>query len=462
MEYLSFIDLIIAPLFLVFFFFIAHNIRSKNIERDPSYRFFIWGLFAKLFGGIAICLVYSFYYGGGDTTNYYLDSVCVSKLFLKNPHEGLRYTFNSFDTEMWCSFDTSTGWPIYTFDEKTTNVVRLTWILSLFAFNSFIGQTMLLGFFSYFFIFRLFKMFCFEFPELENKFALSVLFIPSVIFWGSGLLKDSICFACVAAFTSSFHHLLKIRKKIFQHIVIPILSSWLLILIKPYIFFALLPGTILWLVGYRLSKLSNVLVKSTIAPMLIILSVFMGYIMLRLMGESLGEFSVDRVMDKAVVTQRDLKQDYYQGASFDIGEFEATVPGILSKAPAAINASLFRPYLWEAYNPGMLISAVENFILLLISIYLILKMRVYNLFLLMFRHHVLFFSVFFSLFFSFSVGLTTSNFGALVRYKIPAIPFFVASLFIIQYTFAILQRDKEAKYLEFTKPVDRSSDPQPA
>jgi len=462
MQYLSFIDLIIPPLYLVFFFFVANNIRSKNIELDPSYRFFIWGLFAKLIGAIAICLVYSFYYGGGDTTNYYLDGVCVSKLFLKNPHEGLRYSFNSFDTEMWCSFDTSTGWPIYTFDEKTTNVVRLTWILSLISFNSFIGQTMLLGFISYFFIFRLFKMFCYEFPALENKFAFSVLFVPSVIFWGSGLLKDSITFACVAGFTSSFHHLLKIRKKIFVNILIPVVSGFLLILIKPYIFFALLPGTILWLVGYRLSKLTNPLVKSSIAPMLIILSIFSGYLMLRIMGESLGEFSVDRVMDKAVVTQRDLKQDYYQGASFDIGEFEATVPGILSKAPAAINASLFRPYLWEAYNPGMIISAIENFILLLISIYLILKMRVYNLFLLLFRHHVLFFSVFFSLFFSFSVGLTTSNFGALVRYKIPAIPFYVASLFIIQYTFAILLKDKEARYLEQTKVKDRTVDTHPA
>ena len=54
-----------------------------------------------------------------------------------------------------------------------------------------------------------------------------------------------------------------------------------------------------------------------------------------------------------------------------------------------------------------------------------------------FRHiiqkPILIFSFFFSIAFAFSVGLATSNFGALVRYKIPCIPFFVASLFIVNY-----------------------------
>lgn len=204
----------------------------------------------------------------------------------------------------------------------------------------------------------------------------------------------------------------------------------------------MLPGSILWLVGFQLSKMINPLVRASIAPILVVISGLSGYFMLRVMGETLGEYSVNRVIDKAFVTNQDLKQDYYQGASFDIGDFDPTIPGMIGKAPAAINAALFRPYLWESYSPGMIMSGIENFLLLIITLYLILKMRVYNLFLLMFRHHILFFSVFFSLFFAFSVGLTTSNFGSLVRYKIPAIPFFVASLFIIHYTFSQLMEER--------------------
>jgi hypothetical protein len=248
-------------------------------------------------------------------------------------------------------------------------------------------------------------------------------------------------FAAVAAFTASFHHLLKIRTHTLRNIIYIIISSYILILIKPYIFFAVLPGSILWLVGYQLSKVTNPLVKSTIAPLLIALSVLSGYLMLRLMGETLGEYSVTNVWI-SIRDEPGLEQEYYQGAAFDIGDFDPTVQGILGKIPAAITAALFRPYLWEAYNAGMIMSSVENFVLLMITIYLVFKMRVYYLFLLMFRHHILFFSVFFSLFFSFSVGLTTSNFGSMVRYKIPAIPFFVASLFIIHHTFLQLEKEK--------------------
>jgi len=46
----------------------------------------------------------------------------------------------------------------------------------------------------------------------------------------------------------------------------------------------------------------------------------------------------------------------------------------------------------------------------------------------------------FALFFAFSVGLATSNFGSLVRLKIPCIPFYVSGLFILKYLY-----EKKAK-----------------
>jgi len=65
----------------------------------------------------------------------------------------------------------------------------------------------------------------------------------------------------------------------------------------------------------------------------------------------------------------------------------------------------------------------------------------FNFFKLLSTNHLLFFSFSFSLFFAFSIGLTTSNFGALVRYKIPAIPFFVASLIITNYYYQLKKRN---------------------
>ena len=165
------------------------------------------------------------------------------------------------------------------------------------------------------------------------------------------------------------------------------------------------------------------------------------------MSGFLGDYSLEKVLDKAVITNMDLKSEHYQGASFDIGDFDNSISGILSKLPAAINAALFRPYLWETYNLTMLFSGLENFVMLAFSVYLLIKLRVYNLFRLMFRHRILFFTVYFSLFFAFSVGLTTSNFGSLVRYKIPAIPFFIISLMIISSSYKEMKSDDYSKQI---------------
>ncbi|HMJ48531.1 MAG TPA: hypothetical protein VK498_14455, partial [Ferruginibacter sp.] len=46
---------------------------------------------------------------------------------------------------------------------------------------------------------------------------------------------------------------------------------------------------------------------------------------------------------------------------------------------------------------------------------------------------IILYCFFFSVIFALFVGATTLNFGTLVRYKIPGIPFYVISLFLILY-----------------------------
>jgi hypothetical protein len=45
-----------------------------------------------------------------------------------------------------------------------------------------------------------------------------------------------------------------------------------------------------------------------------------------------------------------LKRDYYGGNSFDIGTFDPTIQGIIGKAPKAIMAGVYRPYIWDQVN----------------------------------------------------------------------------------------------------------------
>lgn len=445
--YLNFVDFIVAPILIIIIFLVSKSHQLKHIESNPSYKYFVWAVSMKVIGGIAVCLIYILYYGYGDTLNYYNDCAVLLNMLYKSPKVFMQLLFNPVP-ELWYLFDDNTGYMIYMADDHAMAVVKLTWILCLITFKSFLGMTLILAWISFWPIWRLYQFLLKEFPNLSKEFAISLFFIPSVFFWGSGLLKDTITFSCVCLFASSFGILLTQKRQFLLNMLLIFLSSYLLIWIKPYIFFALMPGSILWFGGVLIFRVNNPLVQSLTTPFLITVSLISGYFMLNLMSGILGEYSIENVLNKAVITNMDLKSEYYQGSSFDIGDFDPTVGGILAKMPIAINAALFRPYIWETYNMTMLFSGIENFFMLIFFLYLIIKLRVYNLFRLMFRHRILFFTVYFSIFFSFSVGLTTSNFGSLVRYKIPAIPFFLISLFIISSTYKELKKEDAQRFLD--------------
>lgn len=269
---------------------------------------------------------------------------------------------------------------------------------------------------------------------MSKQFAIAILFIPSVVFWGSGILKDTITFSAACWFTYSFYKLFAKRERMFFNTLYLIISSYLLVEIKPYILFALLPGTLIWLLYDKIVKIKSFFVKVIIAPVLIVVFVGVGYFIFNSMGSLLGDYSPEKVLETAVITQEDLTRSYQYGQNYyDIGKFDASVSGIISKVPVAITAALFRPFLWEARNPVMLLSAIENTLILGLTIWLLLKLRIIGIFRLIGRHPLIIFALSFSLFFAFGVGLSTANFGALVRYKIPAIPFFVSALFILKY-----------------------------
>lgn len=201
--------------------------------------------------------------------------------------------------------------------------------------------------------------------------------------------------------------------------------------IKPYIIFALFPGSLMWIFSNRIAAIRNVAFKVLIIPIIVILSVGGGIYALSFFGEDMGKYSMNNLVNTLVVTQNDLKQSYYHGHSFDIGLTDPSPLGLLKKSPEAIIAGLYRPYLWECGNAVMLMSGLENTFILILTINSILRIKFTDFFGKLLREPILFFALSFSIFFAFSVGISTANFGALVRFKIAYLPFFLCSLFIL-------------------------------
>jgi len=430
---LSIFDLLLVPIYILFIYFIAGFIQKKNQPTIPLYRWYIKGLMVKIFGAIALCLIYQLYYTGGDTVNYFITAKAILNLASKDMKVFFDVMIGHNTPENFSCFDFNTGWPVYWRDEKAIFVARVVVPLVFISGKSFVVSAILLAWICYTGIWRLFLLFNQQFPMLQKQLAISILFIPSVVFWGSGLLKDTITLSAVGWYTYYFYCFFIQKKYKFSFGIFIFISAFLLIAIKPYIFFALLPGSLIWLSNERLAKVQSKVLRRMAAPVFISIGIGLSFLVLSTMGDFLGLYAMDKVLDRAVVVNLDQKQEYYGGNSFDIGEFDADPISMLGKAHVAIAATLFRPYLWDAKNPVMLISALENTYIMLLTIFLLFRLKFFGFFSLIGENPLLLFSVLFSLFFAFSVGIATSNFGSLVRLKIPCIPFYVSSLFVLKY-----------------------------
>lgn len=417
--------------------YVAYHFKNKNkyLNKKSYYDYFIPALICKLIGGIGVCLIYSFYYTeGGDVSNYFLSANTFVSVLFSGKFElffEMMNFYNNNITNLSNEYIEHGGLYFSGTDMYALFTVALTVPLCILGFGAFVPTTLILASISFIGLWKLYELFIFYFPHLKKQFAIAIFFMPSVFFWGSSILKDTYSLSCIGFFTYGIFKFFILKERKIKYLLLLVVASSFILLIKPYILFALLPGTIIWLNYTRVERIKNSLVRTLAIPfvMLFILLILAGAY--NILGKYLGEYSLDNILIKAVKTQQDLVRGQYGTNSYDIGSYEPTLAGISSKIPAALNMALFRPFIWDARNPVMVLSGLENLFMLLFTIYIVIKVKITTLLKSLFSNPLLIFSFLFAIFFAFSVGLTTSNYGALVRLKIPCMPFYLISLFIL-------------------------------
>ena len=460
MLYHGYVDIYVWEYFLSAFYIIGlyiwfSRLKNINIKQHPEYKYFLWGFLAKVVGGMVFALVYFYHYQGGDSVMYFYSAVSTTKLATSRPLDYFGVMFGDNTLDNWERFDLDTGYPYqYVFlDPRTWMVIRLLSPLVFLAFKSYLVTTVMLASMAYVGVWRCFRMFVGYFPAMTGKFALAFLFVPSVIFWGSGVGKDTFTFSGTCFFVYAVDQWFFKRTRSFATIFGGLASAALVIYIKPYIFMALVPSMLLWVLYSRITGIRNTLIKFVVVPFAFMLLVGGTIGILSGLGENLGKFSLDNAITTAMITNSDMTRNSdYSSNYFDIGEMDGTWSGLLSKAPTAIFAALFRPRLDEARNVVMLISGLENAWLLWLVFGTLVSGRVVFVPRFIFGNPIVLMCLSFSVVFGFVIGISTPNFGALVRFKIPMLPFFISSLVLIRY---IAQLDRRAR--EHNKRLDLRS-----
>lgn len=426
----------LGVIYVAFLYLYFARLKNVAIKHSPEYSHFIWGLTARMVGGIAFSLIYFYYYKGGDTIMYFYSAVALSNLAKMDFMAYLDVLFGANDQYHLNYFNEHTGWPFayMYFDSRAYAVIRLISPIVILTFNSYLITTLILASFSYFGIWRCYRTFVSYYPVLRNKLAIAFLYMPSVIFWGSGIMKDTFTMSATCWWVHCVDELYFKRRNLFFNGAGLVVSATVLIVMKPYIFMTLFPVTVAWLLYYRVARIRSAFVKFLALPVVVSVLLTASFYVLNKLGDKLDKFSLDKAIETAMTIQGDMKRsDVYGKNYFDIGELDGTLPNLLSKFPVATNAALFRPYLWESRNVVVALSGLENFWLLAFSVLVLLRTRVTFFLSTVTRNPLTMMCVAFALFFGFSLGISTPNFGALVRFKIPMVPFMVSALYIITY-----------------------------
>lgn len=436
-------DFIIAFIYLIAGYPILYVIFKKNyVECARAYTY-------KAVFAYAFCLIYIFYYKQGDTFYYWINSEPYVNLLLDDPLRLIQVIVEEPSLNNYYYFTNKTGYPDQSFfykkDYAVITMFKLIFFIRLFAFENYICATLILGLLSFIVLFKFYLFFKNKYQTPYLKYA--ILYVPSVGFWSSGILKDSFTFSATILVVYALNKLF-LREKPIKYGALLAFGIYIIISVKPYILLSLLPATMIWLFWRNLNIVRHPFLRIFLIPILIIFGIGFGTLIWQSISPFLGAYSnLDSITQKAYVSYNDLKRKEYRGNSFDLGDYDASVQGMLSKFAPATFTGLFRPMMFEANTVTVWFSALENLLFLILTLWIIVRIKV-KLLTVISSDPFLIFCLAFSIIFAFSIAISTSNFGAMVRFKIPLIPFYLMMLLVINQKYTeVFQSKKSSFYL---------------
>lgn len=428
---LTIADLYLTPIYILILYFIIKRLRNKYYSESSVGKFILPCFWLHVIACIFFALVMQFHYGSGDVYSYYTGALEIWDTFKKSPGTAMELIFSSRDNYSPAAISMApyTSFPAFAYTFNT--VLKIAGFVSIFCFGTYIPIALVFTMFSFWGTWLIFITINKYFPELYKFTGLATLFIPSVILWSSGISKEP---PCMFALGLAFYSVDKLLHKqgFFKHAFYLMVASWMLIFTKNYIFYTFLVAAIIWVYYFFITNLSFPILKF-VTKFFIVLGLLAFFIYFFLVPENPIQASFMTGLTKGENLQElmTLANQMDGGTGYTLPQVEFSAWGFIRSFFSSLNVTLFRPYLWETENVLMFLSSFESFFILILAIIVIVKGGLGRLSKLAKDYPVIIFMLVFSLVFSPIVGFISFNFGTLVRYKIPALPFFLPLLFIL-------------------------------
>ncbi len=407
------------------FVFLIGKLNFFKIEGIPV-QWIKGGLILKIVAGAGVGFVYTYYYTDrltADTFKFFDDSRILFNLFFTDPSTffSLFTGIGSQTPEAITVTNQMTNWydTFSPFNDNRT-MIRLNTILRFLSSGYYYVHVVFICFLSLAGMVAITKVISREFPQHSRPVFLVFLLMPSVLFWGSGLLKDALVFFSLGFTLYTFDKIIADKKTNLKWLALFLGSLFLLMITKFHSFLLILPALPAWYLA-NTGKLKGHF--AFILTGLIFLSLI--YITQLL----IPEWNIPELLARKQASFIELGKNSGAASYIEIPVIKPDFFHILIMAPLGFVTSLVRPFITDSGSAMMTLSAIENTGILVFIIWTIFKAK----WSLINNKTLPWLCLYFVMSSYMIIGLVTPILGAIVRYKAQALPFLIIFLLLLTF-----------------------------
>jgi hypothetical protein len=415
---------ILGSIAALFFGALVLALSAKSLSRVEQ-RYLALSFAAHILAAIAQIVISQGVYGGGDNITYMTQGSFLARGIEINPERFV---------PLWVDLLLQREWdevlPIQGAGSGTGTMVALVAGLALVFRYSLYGACLSVAILAFVGKVALYRVFRELLPQaVRVRMLVAALLMPSAVFWSSGIQKEAFVIAGIGPVWLGVHRILRGRPIL--GVVYALVGALPIGLLKPYTLFALAVAAGAWVGVDRLQVRSGGSGPVRIRPAYLVLSAALIYGGVIALGQLFPSYSVDNLGE-------DLARHQYLGhvtgggSSYAMGDGAAmSLQKQLAFAPLAVATSLFRPFPFEANNALAFAASLETLVLTGVVVRLLFRTGPRAALTAIMSTPVLFASLLFAVTFGMAVGLATTNFGSLSRYRMPLIPFYATAVLVL-------------------------------
>ena len=416
--------------FLIFLFLLYRE--SKTAGSVVETLILPFAFLANIAGWCISVWLYSVYYGGaGDSINtYFGHGVELSYWFKGHTLDIARVLFENIESDRLYT---------YVFPSKFESTTGTWFMVKLSAvFVSLVGPNYLyIGYiftlFGFLGIANMYKLVSSEYPSERYALALVFLLVPSFIIYGSGLMKEPVSTLGISLVFQFFFYLNIKRRLTLGTTLLLIIGSYLILATKSYIYLAMMPAFFLWTTIQLYQRVPNKIVQKMLLPVTIFGFIALLYAAQGIVAAQTRTLAIDKLADNISSRTEYWNENATSGSAYTLPDIDFEGLGILKSFPKLYVIGAFRPYLWDSRSAIIFAASLETTAIVLYILYCYFENGFFRFWRALLSHPMLVGFLVYSIIFFPVVALTSGNFGTLIRYRLPCLPFFLSAFILARY-----------------------------